>query len=235
MNTFYILVLTFTSMENQNHPNQHKSTKATHKPVQHVFVLRDWKEYIGESGLIIFSVLLALILTEFINNQHEKSQTKELLSNIKDELVKNKQNEEEQYVYQQGVLRRIDSALNSSALQQKILAGNEFNFKYLAPSGVVYHDLSKVAWQVGQTHNIFLKIDFKLVEQLTDIYDNQARIDKLEDKLGNILLSYESRKPENIRETLILIRDNYHGWAFDRAPSLIKKYDEAIKAIDAEL
>ncbi|MCO5950930.1 hypothetical protein [Mucilaginibacter flavidus] len=222
-------------MENQIHPNQHKSTKATHKPVQHVFVLRDWKEYIGESGLIIFSVLLALILTEFINNQHEKSQTKELLSNIKDELVKNKQNEEEQYVYQQGVLRRIDSVLNSSDLQQKILAGNEFNFKYLAPSGVVYHDLSKVAWQVGQTHNIFLKIDFKLVERLTDIYDNQARIDKLEDKLGNILLSYESRRPENIRETLILIRDNYHGWAFDRAPSLIKKYDDAIKAIDKEL
>jgi len=232
---FHILVLTFTSMENQNQPNQHKSAKTAHKPVQHVFVLRDWKEYIGESGLIIFSVLLALFLTEFINNQHEKSQTKELLSNIKAELVKNKHNEEEQYVYQQGILRRIDSALNSSALQQKILAGNEFNFKYLAPSGVIYHDLSKVAWQVGQTHNIFLKVDFKLVERLTDIYDNQARIDKLEDKLGNILLSYESRRPENIRETLILIRDNYHGWAFDRAPSLIKKYDDAIKAIDKEL
>ena len=235
MNTFYILVLRFKPMEDKAKPNHHKSEKATHKPAQHVYVLREWKEYIGESGLIIFSVLLALILTEFINTQHEKSQTKELLSNIKDELVKNRRSEQEQYVYQQGVLRRIDSALNSPAIQQRILAGNEFNFKYLAPSGVIYHDLSKVAWQVGQTHNIFLKVDFKLVERLTDIYDNQARIDKLEDKLGNILLSYESRKPENIRETLILIRDNYHGWAFDRAPSLIKKYDDAIKAIDAEL
>lgn len=116
------------------------------------------KEYIGESGLIIFSVLLALFLTEFINNQHEKSQTKELLSNIKDELVKNKVNEEGQYVYQQGVLRRIDSAMNSPAIQQRILAGNEFNFKYLAPFGVIYHDLSKVAWQVGHIHNIFLKL-----------------------------------------------------------------------------
>src|SRR5436305_15101048 len=116
-------------MEDKVKPNQHKPTKPAHKPVQHVFVLRDWKEYIGESGLIIFSVLLALILTEFINTQHEKSQTKELLSNIKDELVKNRYNEQEQYVYQQGVLRRIDSALNSSALQQKILAGNELDRK----------------------------------------------------------------------------------------------------------
>ena len=222
-------------MEDKAKPSRRKSTKDVHKSAQHVYVLRDLKEYVGESVLIIFSVLLALFLTEFINNQHERSQTKELLSNIKDELVRNRQNEQEQYVYQQGVLRRIDSALNSPALQQKILANNVFNFKFLAPSGVIYHDLSKVAWQVGQTHNIFLKIDFKLVERLTDIYDNQARIDKLEDKLGSILLSYESRRPENIRETLILIRDNYHGWAFDRAPSLIKKYDDAIKAIDREL
>jgi hypothetical protein len=222
-------------MEDKAKPSQHKPTKPAHKPVQHVFVLRDWKEYVGESGLIIFSVLLALILTEFINTQHEKSQTKELLTNIKDELVKNKHNEEEQYLYEKGILKRIDSALTNPSFQQKILINNEFNFKLIIPNGVIYHDLSKVAWQVGQTHNIFPKVDFKLVEKLTDIYDNQARIDKLEDKVGGLLLSYESRKPENIRQTLILVRDNYRGWAFDRAPSLIKKYEEAIKAIDKEL
>jgi len=235
MNTFYILVLTFIPMEDKAQPNHHKPAKSAHKPVQHAFVLRDWKEYIGESGLIIFSVLLALILTEFINNQHEKLQTKELLTNIKDELVKNKHNEEEQYLYEKGILKRIDSALTNPSFQQKILINNEFNFKLIIPNGVIYHDLSKVAWQVGQTHNIFPKVDFKLVEKLTDIYDNQARIDKLEDKVGGLLLSYESRKPENIRQTLILVRDNYRGWAFDRAPSLIKKYEEAIKAIDKEL
>jgi len=222
-------------MEDNAKPNQHKPTKTAHKPAQHVYVLREWKEYIGESGLIIFSVLLALFLTEFINNQHEKSQTRELLSNIKAELVKNKHNEEEQYAYEKSILSRIDSMLTNPKLQQKLLVDNEFNFKVLIPNGVLFHDLSKVAWQVGQTHNIFIKVDFKLIERLTDIYDNQARIDKLEDKVGGLLLSYESRKPENIRQTLILIRDNYHGWAFDRAPSLIKKYDEAIKAINAEL
>jgi hypothetical protein len=28
------------------------------------------------------------------------------------------------------------------------------------------------------------------------------------------------------------IRDNYKGWAFDRAPGLIHQYAEAIKAVD---
>jgi hypothetical protein len=49
-----------------------------------------------------------------------------------------------------------------------------------------------------------------------------------------VLLRYESRNSNNARETLILIRDNYKGWAFDRAPALIKQYEEAIKAIDKQ-
>jgi hypothetical protein len=50
--------------------------------------------------------LLALVLTEFINAQHEKSQTREILRNIKEELVKNLKAGQEQYNYQQAVLKR---------------------------------------------------------------------------------------------------------------------------------
>jgi hypothetical protein len=157
------------------------------------------------------------------------------LNNIKEELIKNKQAEQEQYVYQQGILRRIDSVLKDPALQKKVLTDGEFHLNYIAPYGILLHDLSRVAWQVAQSHNITPKLEFKLVEKLTDIYDQQARIDKLEDKEGDVFLNYESRRPEFIRETLILMRDNYRGWAFDRAPELIKKYDAAIKMIDKSL
>jgi hypothetical protein len=47
-------------MEEKAQPNRHKSTQANHKAAQHVYVLRDLKEYLGESLLIIFGVLLAL-------------------------------------------------------------------------------------------------------------------------------------------------------------------------------
>lgn len=73
---------------------------AAHKGKPEVYMLRDWKEYLGESFLIIFSVLLALILTEYINARHEKSETRDLLNNIKEELIKNKQAEQDQYNYQ---------------------------------------------------------------------------------------------------------------------------------------
>lgn len=206
--------------------------KVHHKGTPEVYILRDWKEYLGESFLIIFSVLLALVLTEYFNDLHEKRDTKELLEKIKAELIHNKQYEQEQYTYQKNALKAIDSALNSPALQQKILSNGVLHLEYIAPEGVVNRDLSSVAWEIAKGHNIMNKVNFKLVARLTDIYANQARIDKVEEKVAGVLLSWESRKPENIRTTLLLLRDNYKGWAFDRAPSLMAKYDVAIKMLD---
>ena len=213
-------------------PIPHKTS--THKEKPEVYVLRDWKEYLGESALIIFSVLLALILTEYFSNLHEKNQTKELLNNIKEELVKNKKAEQEQYAYEKQVLKNIDSALTHKEFQQKIISNDEFHLQLLAPSGVLYRDLSTVAWDVAKSNNIISKAKFDLVTKLTDIYAQQARIDKLEDKIAGVFLQYESRRQENVHASLILMRDNYKGWAYDRAPSLIAKYDEAIKMIDDE-
>ncbi|MDB5145156.1 MAG: hypothetical protein JWQ66_3869, partial [Mucilaginibacter sp.] len=85
-----------------------------------------------------------------------------------------------------------------------------------------------------KSNNITSKANFELITKLTDIYANQARIDKLEDKIADVFLTRESRKQENIHATLVLMRDNYKGWAFDRAPSLIAKYEEAIKMLDKE-
>lgn len=208
--------------------------KQHHKGTPEVYILRDWKEYLGESFLIIFSVILALVLTEYFSSLHEKKETKELLENIKTELIHNKQAEQEQYAYEKKVLNAIDSALVNPALQQKILSNGVLHLEYIAPEGVVNRDLSSVAWEIAKGHNIMTKVNLKLVAKLTDIYANQTRIDKVEEKVANVLLSWESRKPENIRTTLLLLRDNYKGWAFDRAPSLIAKYDEAIKMLEEE-
>jgi len=215
-------------------PHPEHSKAGAHKPKPEVYILRDWKEYLGESFLIIFSVLLALVLTEYINSRHEKSETRDMLNNIKEELIKNKQDEMILYNYQKKVLKNIDSALNSKAFQQKILSNDQFNLALIAPEGVVNRDLNRVAWDIAQSHNITSKANFELMSTLTDIYNNQARIEKVEEKVAGVLLSWESRKPENIHETLMLMRDNYRGWAFDRAPALIAKYDAAIKMLDSQ-
>ena len=217
---------------NASAPGQ--AAKPDIKPKSEVYVLRDWKEYAGESLLIIFSVLLALVLTEFINNIHDKNETRDLLNNIRNELIANKKAETEQYAYHQRVLRSIDSALVRTDLQKKIVSNDEFHLKYIAPHGVLYRYLDDIAWEVAKNHNISSRIGFKTIKLLTYIYEDQARIMKAEDEIAKVFLSRDAGKVENAHATLILIKNNYKGWAVDRAPGLLKQYDEAIKLLDEE-
>src|SRR5438270_13905108 len=112
--------------------------------VQHpvVVIERDWKEYLAVCLLIVFSVLLALILTEVINNINEKKKTAEVLHQLKEELIDNKRLEEEQYHYHLQVLNKIDSALNNPAFASKFITNGELNLHLQAPEVVLRHDLN---------------------------------------------------------------------------------------------
>ena len=200
---------------------------------QVVIIERGWKDYLGECLLIVFSVILALVVTEFINNLNDKKRTAEILHELKDEIIDNKNNEEEQYTYHLQVLKKIDSALVSPAFAQKFITNGTINLDAITPPPhvVILHDLNDVAWQIAKQNNVVSKINFSTYSLLNDIYNNQARITNSEDKIAQVLLSFDSRKPENLQTTLILLRDNYHGWDVDRAPGLIEKYQKAINIL----
>jgi len=209
-------------------------TKTAIEPIPEVYVLRGWKEYVGESLLIIFSVLLALILTEYFNYLHEKKDTNELISNVRNELITNRKLEGEQYAYQLKVLKSIDSALANPEMQKKIVSNGEFHLNYIAPAGILYRFFDDAAWEVAKSHNISSKVDIQTIYMLTHIYADQERVMKVEDEVAKVIFSPESRKQENIRTTLILIRDSYKGWAVDRASGLLYQYDQAIKTLASE-
>lgn len=207
-----------------------QSKKNVQKNTSVVSVERGWKEYLGECLLIVFSVILALAVTEFINNLNDKKRTAEILHELKDEIIENRKSETEQYAYQLQVLKNIDSALHNPVFAKKFINDSgEIDLTHtIAPQGVISNDLNDVAWQIAKQNNIVSKIDFSTYSLLNDIYNNQARITNSEDKIAQVLLSFDSRKPENLRTTLILVRDSYHGWDVDRAPGLINLYQKAI-------
>ena len=206
--------------------------KRSKDPIPEVITVRNWKEYLGESMLIIFSVVLALILTEIFNNIHEDRQNAEIIHQLKLELIDNKRLETEQYNYHVRVLHNIDSALYNPAYAALFINNGEVNIGKLlhaiAPSGVMKNDLNSVAWDIAKQKDVFGKLGIETYGLLTDIYNNQQRITNAEDKIGAVLLARESRDPKNLITTLELVRDNYHGWAVDRAPNLIELYQKAI-------
>jgi hypothetical protein len=198
----------------------------------HVVAVRDWKEYLGESLLIIFSVSLALILTELFTKLHEDRQTTDVLHQLREELIINKQSEEDQYQYHVKIMRNIDSALHHPEYAQKFMHDGEIHLSVLVDSGVLRHDLNIVAWEIAKQNNVFTKLDLPTYTLLTDIYDNQQKIGKVEDEIGKVLLSVESRKPENLKTILILIRDDFFAWSVERGPRLIAMYKEAIDKLE---
>src|SRR5215831_60334 len=118
------------------------------KELPEVSVVRNWKEYLGECALIVFSVLLALVLTEYFNSLHEKSEAKEILHQLKDELISNKQNAALQYAYHLQVFKNIDSAKKNPAYAKKFLdSSGNLHLDVLMPYGALFRDMNEVAWQ----------------------------------------------------------------------------------------
>ena len=193
-----------------------------------VTVERGWKEYAGECLLIVFSVILALGLTEYFTKLHEESHAKEILHQLREELISNRKDAAEQYQYHQQVFRNIDSAKSNAAFAHKFLDSGILHLSALMPQGALLHDLNEVAWQQAKQENVFSYIDISTYRLLTDIYDNQERFLNLEPNLANLLISYESRKQENLQTTLTLVHDILFAWIVERTPRLEKLYQQAI-------
>jgi len=198
----------------------------------YVYPIRNWKEYLGESCMIIFSVLLALIVTEYINKSHERENTRSLLKNIIVELNHNKKAIQEMQVYNLQVLRKIDSALLNKNIQAELVSNDEFHLNVIAPQGVLFRYLDQEAWTVAKNNNIMSKIDIESVTIHSKLYEDQVRIGKVEDEVARVIFDRASRDPKQVHQTLILIRDIYHGWAVDRVPELLSKIDKAIGKIE---
>jgi hypothetical protein len=196
-----------------------------------VIIVRNWKEYVGESLLIIFSVGLALILTELVNRANETRQFRELENTLRQELMHNRDEVKKQYEYHLTILQRIDSGLKFPPYASRIISNNEFHVEILAPHGLLYGDIEDAAWQVAKSRNIASRLDIPTLSLLTSIYKDQEKISKVEDEVGKIILGADSRKDENIPLTLLLIRDNYRGWATYRVPDLLDKYQIAINKL----
>jgi hypothetical protein len=200
----------------------------------YVHSIRGWKEYLGESALIVFSVLLALFLTEAVNKLHERRNTKEQLKNIVIELKRNKKAIMEMQQYNSKVLVKIESSLNNRLVQDSLVSNNEFHLNIIAPDGVLYRYMENDAWTVAKNNSIMSKVDIKTISVLTRIYEDQQRIGKVEDEVARVIFDRTSRDPKQTKTTLILIRDIYHAWAVDRVPGLLERIDEAVEMLEKD-
>jgi len=201
------------------------------KHIPKVFTVRDWKEYVGESLLIVFSVLLALFLTEYFGKVHDKENTRSLLKEVVQELSENRRSIQEMKQYNLLILANIDSSLADKNRIAKIVSNDEFNLKIIIPEGALYRYMKSEAWSVAKSNNIIQKLDFQTLALLTRVYGDLDRMMKVEEEVAKVYFSRESRDPRQVHASLILIRDIYHAWAVDRSDGLIQSIDSTIMKV----
>ena len=195
---------------------------------QIVTIERNWKEYLGECLLIVFSVALALGLTEYFSDLHDKNKADGILHQLKLELMSNRDDVIEQAKYHEQVFKLIDSAKHNAAFAQKFLDSGVIHLNVIMPQGALLHDLKDAAWQEAKENDVFTRIDFDTYSELSSIYSNQQRFLNVEPSTEKVFISYDSRKQENLQVTLTLVHDLVYGWAYARTDSLVKKYQIAI-------
>jgi hypothetical protein len=221
-------------MENEKNIQETKEDQEIghEKRKNYVYLEKDWKDYLGESMLIVFSVLFALFLTEYFNKRHDRENTRSVIRNISLELNSNKKAILAMQEYNSHVLNRIDSVLADKKLMDEIVENDQFHLDKIAPQGVQFGDLDNEAWTIAINNNIMSKIDAETITILSKVYEDQSKILKVETEVAKVIFDRESRDPKKIHQTLIVIKDIYRGWAVDRMPGVLNRIDSAIKKID---
>ena len=148
-----------------------------------------------ESVLIVISILLALGLDEWKEDQEIQALIDRTLMNFTHELIQNKSRIEDVKAYHQGVwqiLERRNNAPEAASL-------SEFRNIMDTMQPIV---LTSSAWQTAVATGALARMDFELVSALTLTYNSQMRFDENYNSMLKSLLAPSSLNDQNLDITM---------------------------------
>ena len=161
-----------------------------------------------ESGMIVFSVFLALFINEYrkdIQTEHYKNKA---LAKIKVELTQNLRTLEGYQAHHAQVLQKLES-LGGDDLTGRLQEKNnvvELIMSETMSDGLIQEILDDTAWQAFRSSSAYAEVEFERVMRLSKVYTTQARgVEASLQTVIDILYARESLQPENSIVTLQLL------------------------------
>ncbi|MCZ6828916.1 MAG: hypothetical protein O7F73_04910 [Gammaproteobacteria bacterium] len=148
-----------------------------------------------ESVLIVVSILLALGLDEWQEDQEIQEMIDRSIINFSHELARNKSRVEDISAYHQGVWKILEKRSN----QPNTASIVEFRNIMDAMQPVV---LTNSAWQTAVATGVLGRMDFELVSALTLTYNTQLRFDSKYNSTLQSLLSPNNLHQQNLQITI---------------------------------
>jgi len=194
----------------------------------------NFKKYLGEGLLIVFSVLFAL----FINKTYEDAKTNRVKSNtikqIKSELLDNQIILKDWIADHNAILENLNNLIESKSDSIQISAENKGYLPVqiiLDNKSLINKPLSNSAWSSAQSIGIISEFDFETLQYISITYELQQLM--MDNSIENIAerIFLKSNDIKNTKGVLIELRlrfGNLQGQEY----SLENLYKETIEILD---
>ncbi len=193
----------------------------------------DFRHLLIEAVLIVFTVLLALALSEWRSSIKEDNTREAVLANIVREIKANKEDLESKKEYHLRMSKKIKNYLESDSLWQLLnyQSGIEAMMQIL-DSGIQNPDLQSGAWRSAELSGIVNSFDYETIYVLSNVYriqeDGPASTWK---ELASLFGDPSSYDPENAKRLGLMLQLGF-AELYSQERSLIYTYDNALQALE---
>ena len=195
----------------------------------------NYKKYLAEGTLIIFSVLFALFINKLFDDYQTNQKKVAALESIEQELLRNQsilKNWKEKHI---AIRDRISSILEgeSDSLKMELLKFNYLNLGILTDNeSLIDAILIDTAWESARSTGIVSEFDFETTQKLTLVYSMQ---DVLTDRTIAKILDYyfdtNSHDMENLER--ILVQFQLRFWELTGQEELMMTvYQDALEQLE---
>ena len=195
----------------------------------------DFKKYLAEGALIVFSVLFALFINRISENIKLENKKEIAKESIRKELIQNAaiiKNWQEKHKM---ILNRISSALEdeNDSLKIKLQEFDYFNLGVLTNNESVINEVvTNTAWETTKSTELLSEFDFDISQNLTYVYKLQDVLtEKTMDKILDLYFDSNTQNMNNLDYTLIQFNLLFQE-ATGQENLLLGFYDKAISSLN---
>jgi len=186
---------------------------------------------LAESGLIVFSVLLALIISEWRSNYNEKVQTEKTLINIKEEIAENQKFLETLIPYHEKISKSLGLIIKNDSLESKLFKDDGLAIWEFAPSGIMQGTFNDIVWTVAKTDQISNRVSLDKSRVLYEVYEQQQIVNFTIRKILDLFYSREIHRKNLLHENVTLINLLFNELT-SQEKDLNYRYENAIQFLD---
>jgi hypothetical protein len=191
-----------------------------------------WLKLAFDSGLIVFSVLLALALNEYMSANREKGKTRQTLLSIRQELQTNHDNLRNWHQIHQKALAQIIHYRSRPALHDSLSLNNQFRLGLLFEGTLLPSTMRSNAWETAINTGQLQNFDLALAHTLSEIYEMQRTgVERSADRLLALIFERQTHDADRVAQTLGILELNMQE-LIGQESYLLGVYKEVLQKLD---